>query len=490
MRIREVHKQILLVLTLIVAIETFFLVDLEKGHFVHGGTHSQSIVFDTSGFHPEKLTIHQGDQIVFQNKSDHPFWPASDPHPTHDIYPVFDPKGPVSAGQSWSFVFNRPGVWKFHDHLASDMVGEITVLDANGKVLRTECSNKNKNTTECFEADVNAALNQKGLDSALDRMADLYDSEPSFSGSCHSVAHELGKSAYHLFANGEKIKLSGKTSYCSFGFYHGFMEELLQRSGDFDEARSFCAEAGKTLASESSNAEGACYHGIGHGVVDGSDPGNFGDAKGIVDPGLKLCEKVDPTEPHFYRCASGAFNSLAIMLARGEQGLEVKDGNPFAVCDAWTEYNIKNPCYQEMNTLAMKVADRNFSKGIALVEKIPEARYAVLAMRSFSGVVPASFSGSSTQNFQKVIAACHATRADLVIPCIQGIPSGIMEFGTPGKEYEPALKFCATDSLSEEEKVECRDVVFGGIRAYYSKEKQHTICSSVGDVYKSSCLNP
>lgn len=89
----------------------------------------QSVVINMSdkAFLPAQLKVKKGTAVTFLNKGKELRWPASNIHPTHQIYPEFDPKGPVSPGASWSFTFNKVGKWRFHDHLVSGVVGVITV---------------------------------------------------------------------------------------------------------------------------------------------------------------------------------------------------------------------------------------------------------------------------------------------------------------------------------------------------------------------------
>jgi plastocyanin len=79
------------------------------------------------GYSPSTVTIKQGETIVFENNSSMDNWPASNIHPTHEIYSEFDPKRPIASGDSWSFTFDQAGIWRFHDHLTPSFVGTITV---------------------------------------------------------------------------------------------------------------------------------------------------------------------------------------------------------------------------------------------------------------------------------------------------------------------------------------------------------------------------
>ena len=55
------------------------------------------------------------------------FWPASNIHPTHMIYPEFDAKRPVASGKDWSFTFTKKGTWRYHDHLNPEATGTVVV---------------------------------------------------------------------------------------------------------------------------------------------------------------------------------------------------------------------------------------------------------------------------------------------------------------------------------------------------------------------------
>ena len=61
------------------------------------------------------------------NASGEDAWPASDVHPTHEVYPGFDAERGVPSGSSWSYTFDRAGSWPFHDHLAPEAKGVIVV---------------------------------------------------------------------------------------------------------------------------------------------------------------------------------------------------------------------------------------------------------------------------------------------------------------------------------------------------------------------------
>jgi plastocyanin len=85
------------------------------------------ISMQSSGFEPHNVDLQMGETICWINRDVDAHWPASNIHPTHGIYPEFDPKRPIAAGQEWCMTFVRQGIWTFHDHLHPDNSGIIRV---------------------------------------------------------------------------------------------------------------------------------------------------------------------------------------------------------------------------------------------------------------------------------------------------------------------------------------------------------------------------
>jgi plastocyanin len=69
------------------------------------------MIVTSDGFAPEQLTISAGDTVSFTTDMDVYFWPASNQHPAHDIYPEFDPQRPLSPEESWEFTFTKKAIW-------------------------------------------------------------------------------------------------------------------------------------------------------------------------------------------------------------------------------------------------------------------------------------------------------------------------------------------------------------------------------------------
>src|SRR3989344_2321438 len=65
-------------------------VQVKKTNQISAGPHV--IVLKQEGFSPSEITIRKGDKVTFTTALGKEFWPASNLHPNHSIYPDFDPK--------------------------------------------------------------------------------------------------------------------------------------------------------------------------------------------------------------------------------------------------------------------------------------------------------------------------------------------------------------------------------------------------------------
>lgn len=248
-------------------------------------------------FAPRAVTIRQGDTVVFENRDGKARWPASNIHPTHHIYPDFDPRAAVPPGGTWGFTFARVGVWNFHDHLDPDVAGSVVVEPdphlageswprrllsavANGalsgyraartrlvllyyglfpgRLARARESLDIRRVADDDEALV-VWLQLLGPRALIGRL--VRDSDGGRVFDCHQPAHRIGRVAYEVL--GAAMFEHGDMS-CNAGYYHGAMEAFLAERGTADLAaavHALCERLGTPFARYS------CLHGVGHGVL-------------------------------------------------------------------------------------------------------------------------------------------------------------------------------------------------------------------------------
>ena len=91
------------------------------------GGSTVKVRYEELAFVPSTVTVKPGDTVVWTNEGDDLMWPASDVHPTHQEYTGFDSRRPIALGASWSFTFEREGVWGYHNHMAPRALGTVIV---------------------------------------------------------------------------------------------------------------------------------------------------------------------------------------------------------------------------------------------------------------------------------------------------------------------------------------------------------------------------
>ena len=84
------------------------------------------VMIDQNGFSPKTLKVKAGTTVVWANQSGMAVAIYSAVHPTHLVYPPLN-LGEVASGLSVELVFDKPGTYKYHDHLNPSQTGEVVV---------------------------------------------------------------------------------------------------------------------------------------------------------------------------------------------------------------------------------------------------------------------------------------------------------------------------------------------------------------------------
>lgn len=96
-------------------------------HSMPGMTEIVRVRYTDDGFVPKRVEVSAGTMVEFVNESSYEMWVASDLHPTHERLPTFDQFRPYKQGGIYRYVFDKPGEWSYHDHLAAAETGTIIV---------------------------------------------------------------------------------------------------------------------------------------------------------------------------------------------------------------------------------------------------------------------------------------------------------------------------------------------------------------------------
>ena len=279
------------------------------------------VTYADGQFEPARLEVKLGDHVMFINLSDDYVWPASNIHPTHEIYPGFDPEMGLGPGQSWTMVFDQPGDWRYHNHLQPDEGGTVLVTGTQeAAIVLTETVDPESLTfAPMAPLTPEEALILFGDDAALREAIETYGpsavvGELSRTGdvlgiNCHQRAHTLGRLAYNLYG---ATAFSLSAHQCQSGSYHGATEAMFRERGTSDLAKDVQA-----ICSDTTNVffRFQCIHGIGHGLMAWT---NYE----LVEA-LDICESLKDTlrgRADITSCYSGVFMENVVGGLSGAMG--------------------------------------------------------------------------------------------------------------------------------------------------------------------------
>lgn len=308
----------------------FLLITLLVPSSISAHSTTATVSLTPNGFEPQQLTVDQNTTLTFLNQDSVDHWPASDFHPTHDLYPEFDPRKPIKPGEFWIVKLTKPGTWKYHDHLYPHRRATLIITPEPSSLPPTSLTPTSLLTqlkqffTQLFHyltsifsrshpppsvdpqafknlslADQYQALTQlaqsQGAPVSWKFVQDAFPGQSGMTGNIHDLAHFAGGLLYdHLgFA-----ALTDCTPTFAFGCYHGFFDKAFAQSLDqVPQAQAACAQ----LAPGLSGPVASCLHGIGHGIASFHQTKNLNQA-------LTDCDRLTVGQQY---CYDGVFMEFA-----------------------------------------------------------------------------------------------------------------------------------------------------------------------------------
>lgn len=84
------------------------------------------VTVTAQGFEPKTVTIKAGTKVLWTNNSGATVTVTSALHPTHLLFPFLN-LGEFSDGSTVEAVFDKPGTYKYHNHLDPSQTGTVIV---------------------------------------------------------------------------------------------------------------------------------------------------------------------------------------------------------------------------------------------------------------------------------------------------------------------------------------------------------------------------
>lgn len=336
----------------------------------------------------------------------------------------------------------------------------------------------------CWKKIIDQDLLQGDLNQTMELVSKKYSEDTDFAKNCHDFMHSVGKTAYGLFSGGRDFKVGDKSSYCAYGFYHGFMENLVSQSGDISLARSFCKKVDDELSASAPGAKLACYHGIGHGWTNLHDPKVYGNERAMVDPAIALCEKVTQDPEELKICATGVFDSISIGYYSETDGLKVNKQDPYWLCEEQKD-KYKTPCYMDLTPTVIWLGEFKLDKSLYYLRYV-DVKYKDLVTETIAEDA-VRFILRDSRDVGDQVRICRSLGSHLNLVCLGGLAKGYLQFGAPGQEEASGVSFCENNALTADEKKFCFSKILQTIKAGFSKQRSEIVCGQVPEEFKKYC---
>jgi plastocyanin len=488
----------------------FLLLVPFSGVFAHTIEGKNQVVhINRSSFEPSQLTITPGTTVTFENVDSVDHWPASNLHPTHEVYPEFDPQKPIIPGDSWSFTFNDNGEWFFHDHLFPEMGGKVIVegeqssSSTQGFITRikyflSSITSKIKRLTlkPILDSEPHAspAATTKSRtidDSISEGNQEIFNNEEKLYsyikkfgpkkttqhlhelslqyGDCHQPAHRAGNFAYEIY----KEKAFQQCSVeCHSGCYHGATEAYFKENGTNNLTEKISTICNSELNPFFSHQ---CVHGVGHGLMAWS---NYD-----LHQALNSCDQLKSGQNS---CWTGVFmenivagvaspiptkqNQISVGLIPGHSTKYLNE-DPHYPCNAIDE-KYKNECYFLQTSRMMQLFPSNFQKISDACLKSPE-RYQATCFLSMGRDIGGLFA----EDMSAIISACHkAPKGIFRTNCLKAAAQNF--FWDPTGQ-DNAIGFCKQLNEREEKEACYKAIIEQGRDVLSGVDEKNSFCLKI-----------
>ena len=372
------------------------------------------VVYTDDGFTPSRLEIEAGQTVVFVNESGGQMWPASNIHPTHESLPALDALKLLEPSESWSFTFDEPGFWRYHNHMSPSSGGLIVVAgesvarvlkplssDADGMVFKELGTVPLDDSIALLQDDdlVRRYLQDHGPAATIELIA---ETALQTGVDCHGRAHELGRMTYDLYG-ASAFSLSGHE--CHSGGYHGATEALFRDRGTANlqaDIAVVCANASNGFFRHQ------CIHGVGHGLMAWTGYEIF--------DGLELCDALG-TVGDRQSCYSGVFMENVVGGLSGSMGhfTDYLSDDPHYPCNVLDEKYVAS-CYFYQTSRMVQLVGGDFERVAAACAEAPTSSRR-LCFQSMGRDVGGSTRGDPAR---AIVSCSYVDDPENRIECLEG----------------------------------------------------------------------
>lgn len=370
----------------------------------------------------------------------------------------------------------------------------IGISNTAWKLEASKCSTRPiGEKLNCWSGLLDRINSLESLSAAFSMYKFLTDTYPDFSTDCHSYAHQLGQSAYKSFVNHKDIQLDISASMCSYGFYHGFIEVLVESSGDLKKATQFCDSiegwSDKTLSPIPMRMN--CYHGIGHGVTNVHDPQLIElvtkekNPQEIINLSDKVCSSVSLDKETLFYCQTGIFGGVSGVIKDHLNWFDSSPEGVFSICNQDTS-SLKEACFRSLGSLIipMFMNTNQVSTTIPIIMSIKDDQYKNIVAEEIANSLARE---NISSDYLSIIKFCNKLRENVKIYCINGVVVGLLSIGIPEQQFPKVLAVCDNALLNAITTSACVNKFITYSKTIYDSKTFSGICRLINYKFQTSC---
>lgn len=345
----------------------------------------------------------------------------------------------------------------------------------------------------CWHNIIADEMARSGIPSAINAFASMYRWFPEFADSgCHFQAHRVGDLAYYSYFVAEGLTLSDiefpdSTAACGNGFFHGFLEHLIQARPTAKVIESECESLIAKQEDVNPRIRIACYHASGHGLAraeyDRLSSENITDLRRFFVRPLAECERITEVESiERENCSQGVLNVVVNWMSINKFGLSIPSERPFSICEElFVGSKYYNQCLVEISRKIDGLSGQNPKEIIRMLDQVAlseELRSELIAV-AIAGVIQQIVGDGDPV---AVLRECENMSKPDYRACQSGIVRGLILNGSPRSEIGSVAEFCRSQTVRESGDVSlCWRTAGLVLREFYDENTHNKLCQSLKD---------
>ena len=360
-----------------------------------------------------------------------------------------------------------------------------------------DCDNMSgSRQVDCVYRLINKELQTKGIESGMDLFALAYNRFVSFSGTgCHRHAHRVGDMVYYenYLQNGglENIVFSQNTTACGYGFFHGFIEHLVQDRPVPRFVTDTCSYLDEKYGETMGDIRIICYHGSGHGFmlnhIERVSAGEWGKVNSFVEEPITYCEQLpDANHIEMEECFQGIFNILADWMEDEEFGFDYDEYNPFGVCGEVGE-KYRHACNYELAQKLGGIVENDPVQVYEVAIRVEDRKFREVVFGvAVAGIIQQTINDGL--GYEWVLDRCNDLADDFFEICISSTVNGLFEHGEPQNEYRIPLRLCTENAIVNRGLgLMCHKAISDRLRRFYEPSRIDKICTEFTNESQELC---